>query len=260
MDPPEKKISVGDHYSYDCASYRNLDAKEVDPPMPPPQPLHGATLMPSQTFIDIGALAQSAPSLYVTAAPTRSASMKIAMEKMRNTLGRWSLIVRETTKAAEDLSRNVWQHLNIGSSITEAAMGWIAQSTKVIAEGGYDKIFRQTFENFPEEQLKQSFVCYLSTSAGPVMGTMYISTAKVAFCSDNPLSYKAGNQTEWSYYKVVIPLHQLRAAKPSSNQTNSAEKYIQIVSVDNHEFWFMGFLSYENALRSLEEAVQDLQA
>lgn len=89
-----------------------------------------------------------------------------------------------------------------GPSLTEAAMGMIAQGTKVIAEGGYEKIFRQTFETLPEEHLKKSYACYLSTSAGPVMGILYLSSAKLAFCSDNPLSCKSEDKTEWSYYKV----------------------------------------------------------
>jgi hypothetical protein len=89
-----------------------------------------------------------------------------------------------------------------GPSFADAAVGRIAQGTKVLAEGGYEKIFRQTFETVPEEQLVKTFACYLSTSAGPVMGVLYLSTAKLAFCSDNPLSYKIGEQTEWSYYKV----------------------------------------------------------
>ena len=89
-------------------------------------------------------------------------------------------------------------------SFAEAAMGRIAQGTKVLAEGGYEKIFLRTFETVPEEQLQNSYACYLSTSAGPVMGVLYVSTAKLAYCSDNPLSYKSDNQTEWSYYKVHI--------------------------------------------------------
>lgn len=90
-------------------------------------------------------------------------------------------------------------------SITEAAVGRIAQGTKVLAEGGHDKIFRQAFSAPPDEQLRKSYACYLSTSAGPVMGILYLSTARVAFCSDNPLSYEAagGDATEWSYYKVI---------------------------------------------------------
>ncbi|VAI72064.1 unnamed protein product [Triticum turgidum subsp. durum] len=147
------------------------------------------------------------------------------------------------------------QTVKTGPSFTEAAMGRLAQGTKVLAEGGYEKIFKQTFEILPDEQLKMSYACYLSTSAGPVMGVMYISTAKIAFCSDNPLSYKAGNKTEWSYYKVVIPLHQLRTANPSVSKVNPAEKYIQVVSVEGHEFWFMGFLMYDKAVSSLQEAL-----
>ncbi|KAJ8551642.1 hypothetical protein K7X08_021657 [Anisodus acutangulus] len=86
-------------------------------------------------------------------------------------------------------------------SIADAALGRIVQGTKVLSEGGYDKIFRQTFEADLEEQLQNSFACYLSISAGPVMEVLYLSTAKLAFCSDNPLSYKTEDKTEWSYYK-----------------------------------------------------------
>ncbi|KAK4373615.1 hypothetical protein RND71_008999 [Anisodus tanguticus] len=178
------------------------------------------------------------------------------------------------------LAQSVKLKVKTGPSLADAALGRIAQGTKVLAEGGYDKIFRQTFETVPEEQLQNSFACYLSTSAGPVMGVLYVSTAKLAFCSDNPLSYKAEDKTEWSYYKdavltrrwkhkgftccfaavnsneVVIPLHQLKAINSSSSRTNPSEKYVQTISVDNHEFWFMGFLNYTGAVNSLQEALQ----
>lgn len=86
--------------------------------------------------------------------------------------------------------------------MADAAVGRIAQGTKILTEGGYEKVFRQTFETVPEEKLLKAYACYLSTSAGPVMGLLYLSSAKIAFCSDNPLSYKVGDQTQWSYYKV----------------------------------------------------------
>lgn len=91
-----------------------------------------------------------------------------------------------------------------GPSVVDAAMGRIAQGTKVLAEGGYEKIFQQTFDTVPGENLQNSFACYLSTSAGPVMGMLYLSTAKLAFCSDSPLSYKVNDKTEWSFYKVFV--------------------------------------------------------
>ncbi|OWM66216.1 GLABRA2 expression modulator-like [Punica granatum] len=196
---------------------------------------------------------------YITSAPAGnedSFSIKESMETVKNVLGRWGRKVAEATRKAEDLAGNTWQHLKTGPSFADAAMGRIAQGTKILAEGGYEKIFRQTFETVPEEQLLNSYACYLSTSAGPVMGILYVSTAKLAFCSDNPLSYKSGGQTEWSYYKVVIPLHQLKAVNPSSSRANPSEKYIQVISIDNHEFWFMGFLNYDSAASCLQDALQ----
>lgn len=94
-----------------------------------------------------------------------------------------------------------------GPSLADAAVGRIAQGTKVLAEGGYEKIFQQNFETVPGEQLQKTYACYLSTSAGPVMGILYLSTSKLAFCSDSPLSYKTGDQTEWSYYKVDLSFY-----------------------------------------------------
>ncbi|MBA0714623.1 hypothetical protein Golax_013587 [Gossypium laxum] len=178
------------------------------------------------------------------------------MDTVKDVLGRWGRKVGEATRKAEDLAGNTWQHLKTSPSLAEAAMGRIAQGTKVLAEGGYEKIFRHTFVTDPEEQLGNSFVCYLSTSAGPVMGILYVSTAKLAYCSDTPLPYKNGTQTEWSYYKVVIPLHQLKAVNPSTSRLNCAEKYIQVITVDSHEFWFMGFLNYDGAVTCLKEALQ----
>ncbi|KAI4325678.1 hypothetical protein MLD38_031056 [Melastoma candidum] len=174
---------------------------------------------------------------------------------VKDTLWRWGKKAGEATRKAEDLAGNTWQHLKTSPSLAEAAMGRIAHGTKVLAEGGYDKIFHQTFEVAPDERLETSYVCYLSTSAGPVMGILYVSTAKVAFCSDNPLSYKSNGQTEWSYYKIVIPLHQLKAVVTSTSSSNTAEKYIQVVSVDDHEFWFMGFLNYFGAVQSLQNCL-----
>ncbi|KAB1998398.1 hypothetical protein ES319_D12G086100v1 [Gossypium barbadense] len=196
---------------------------------------------------------------YVTDAPALESSLtsfKETMDTLRDVLGRWTKKVGEATRKAEDLAGNTWQHLRTSPSFAEAAMGIIAQGTKVLAEGGYEKIFRQTFETVPEEQLENSFACYLSTSAGPVMGVLYVSTAKLAYCSDSRLAYKTGSHTEWNYYKVVIPLHQLKSVNPSTSRVNHSEKYIQVISLDSHEFWFMGFLYYDAAVKCLQDVLQ----
>ncbi|PKA59494.1 GEM-like protein 1 [Apostasia shenzhenica] len=257
--------------SSDYAPYPKIDPVDLEPPPQPSQnPAHkpvsfsadlGSEPPQSQPRVAAGHEATSMPAEsnpYVTPSPISSSS-KNTMESVKDLLGKWGKKLGETAKKTEDLAGNVWQHLKTGPSLADTAMGRIAQGTKVIAEGGYEKIFRQTFDTFPEEQLKKSYACYLSTSAGPVMGTLYLSTAKLAFCSDNPLSYKVGDQTEWSYYKVVIPLNQLRSINPSTSNVNPAEKYIQTVSIDSHEFWFMGFVHYDNAVKHLQEALQGPQ-
>lgn len=236
-------------HSADYAPYPTLDPNDVAPaPEVPRAPISGvaATSMPSESNPYVAPAPASAPQ----------SSVKNTMESVKDVLGRWGKKAAEATKKAEDLAGNMWQHLKTGPSFADAAVSRIAQGTKVLAEGGYEKIFRATFETVPEEQLLKSFACYLSTSAGPVMGTLYLSTAKLAFCSDNPLSYKTGDETEWSYYKVVIPLHQLKAVNPSTSRVNTAEKYMQVISIDNHEFWFMGFVQYDSAVKNLQGAVQ----
>lgn len=214
---------------------------------PPYAPIYGsaATSMPTES------------NPYVTPEPaqTPASLVKNKMDSVKDALGKWGKKAAETTKKAEDLAGNMWQHFKTSPSLADAAMGRIAHGTKVLAEGGYEKVFRQTFETVPEEKLLKSYACYLSTSAGPVMGVLYLSTAKLAFCSDNPLSYKVGDLTEYSYYKVVLPVDQLKAVNPSISKINPAEKYIQVISVDNHEFWFMGFVNYDNAVKSLQGAL-----
>ncbi|KAJ7953539.1 GLABRA2 expression modulator-like [Quillaja saponaria] len=205
---------------------------------------------------DVPSSHESNPYVTSSPMPESSFSVKNTMGTVRNVLGRWRKNVVEATRKADDLAGNTWQHLKTSPSFAEAAMGRIAQGTKVLAEGGYEKIFRQTFETVPDEQLQNSYACYLSTSAGPVMGVLYVTTEKLAFCSDSPISYKTGSETEWSYYKVVIPLHQLKAVNPSISRINSAEKYIQLISDDGYEFWLMGFLNYDGAVKSLQETLE----
>ncbi|KAG6775978.1 hypothetical protein POTOM_019480 [Populus tomentosa] len=117
---------------------------------------------------------------YVSPAPVAPSSSKNKMEAVKDVLGKWGKKAAEATKKAEDLAGNMWQHycgnwllilrdindVKTGPSFADAAVGRIAQGTKVLAEGGYEKIFRQTFETVPEEQLVKTFACYLSTSAG----------------------------------------------------------------------------------------------
>ncbi|PNX92173.1 gem-like protein 1-like [Trifolium pratense] len=198
VQPTNTKPEDSASHTADYAPYPKLDPNDV---VPPPQP--AAATQSRATDAATTMPAESNP--YVSPAPVSApTSAKNTLDSVKDVLGKWGKKAAEATKKAEDLAGNMWQHLKTGPSFADAVVGRIAQGTKVLAEGGYEKIFRQSFETVPEEQLLKTYACYLSTSAGPVMGVLYLSTAKLAFCSDNPLSYQTGDQTQWSYYKTDL--------------------------------------------------------
>lgn len=236
MDPkPDASAAAEEH-----AAYPRLSPEDIEPPPPPVVPPAGA-------------------NPYVLSAPSPNPPAKGARENLREMFGMVGKRFNEAARKTEGIAGDVWQHLKTGPSITDTAMGRIAQISKVISEGGYDKIFQQTFECSPDEKLKKAYVCYLSTSHGPIMGVLYLSTVKIAFGSDSPVKYVTeDNKTQSSFYKVVLPLPHLRSVTPTASQQNPAERYIQVVSVDNHEFWFMGFVNYDSAVKNLQEAVRSV--
>ncbi|PNX76689.1 gem-like protein 5-like, partial [Trifolium pratense] len=143
-----------------------------------------------------------------------------------------------------------------GPSVSSAAMGKMNLTVKAISEGGFESLYKQIFTTYPNEKLKKTFACYLSTTTGPVAGTLYLSNIHIAFCSDRPLSFTApSGQETWSYYKVMVPLGKIGTVNPVIMRENQSEKYIQIVTVDGHDFWFMGFVNYDKAVKNLSEGV-----
>jgi hypothetical protein len=160
-------------------------------------------------------------------------------------------------KKAEALSATIWTHLKVGNSVTDSAWGRLSHGTRLLTEGGFKGVYKQTFSGFaPNEQLRKTYACYLSTSTGPVGGTLYITNQKFAFCSDRPLPYAPiSGQQAWSYYKVILPLEKVREVLPAHNQNKPSEKYIQVVTIDGHEFWFMGLVNYDKGLKNMQEAV-----
>ncbi|CAK9324832.1 unnamed protein product [Citrullus colocynthis] len=157
---------------------------------------------------------------------------------------------------AESIARNIWHNLRTGPSMSEAAWGKLNLTAKAITEGGFESLFKQSFATEVNEKLMKSFACYLSTATGPVAGTLYLSTARVGFCSDRPLYFTApSGQPSWSYYKVMIPLSHIAAVNPVTMPGNPSARYLQIATVDGHEFWFMGFVNFEKATHHLLNAV-----
>lgn len=55
--------------------------------------------------------------------------------------------------------------------------------------------------------------------------------------------------------QVLIPIVKIKEANESENVDKPAQKYIEIVTEDGFEFWFMGFVRYEKAFMNLQKAI-----
>ncbi|KAG6396841.1 hypothetical protein SASPL_142998 [Salvia splendens] len=55
--------------------------------------------------------------------------------------------------------------------------------------------------------------------------------------------------------QVIIPLAKIKRAVESENVKNPRQKYVEIVTEDNFEFWFMGFLNHQRTLTHLQQAI-----
>ncbi|XP_049392357.1 putative GEM-like protein 8 [Solanum stenotomum] len=148
------------------------------------------------------------------------------------------------------------KQLSLSPKLTETVKGKLSLGAKILQVGGLEKIFKQKFSVRDDEKLLKVFQCNLSTTAGPIAGLLFISTDKIAFCSKR--SIKLSSPTGKSLrirYKVSIPISKINKAKECENMEKPSQKYVQLVTEDDYEFWFMGFFNNQKTLRYLQQAI-----
>uniref|UniRef100_A0A3Q7IRJ4 GRAM domain-containing protein n=1 Tax=Solanum lycopersicum TaxID=4081 RepID=A0A3Q7IRJ4_SOLLC len=144
----------------------------------------------------------------------------------------------------------------LAQGIREHVKGKLSLGAKILQLGGLEKIFRQKFSVRDDEKLLNVCQCYLSTTAGPIAGLLFISTDKIAFCSERSIKFLSPTgKLLRMYYKVSIPISKTMKAKESENREKPSQKYIQVITEDDFEFWFMGFLNHQKTLRYLHHAI-----
>ncbi|XP_064984234.1 GEM-like protein 7 [Musa acuminata AAA Group] len=163
-------------------------------------------------------------------------------------------------KKADSYMKGIKYHGNLGPKISETVKGKLSLGAKILQAGGVERVFRQNFSVAKGEKLLKAFQCYLSTTAGPIAGLLFISTDKIAFRSDRSLRITSpkGNLARVPY-KVLIPVGRVKRASLRENSDKPHQKYIQIVTGDDFEFWFMGFLCYQRSLKYLRRAISRSQ-
>ncbi|ESW14745.1 hypothetical protein PHAVU_007G014000 [Phaseolus vulgaris] len=152
--------------------------------------------------------------------------------------------------------QRVRDHVRLGPKITDTVKGKLSMGARILQVGGVEKVFMQLFSVGEGEKLLKASQCYLSTTSGPIAGLLFISTDKVAFCSDRSIKVSSPNGEDTRvHYKVSIPLKKIKSVNKSQNVEKPSQKYIEIVTVDDFDFWFMGFFHYQKALKCLQQAV-----
>ncbi|KAG6601067.1 GEM-like protein 4, partial [Cucurbita argyrosperma subsp. sororia] len=150
----------------------------------------------------------------------------------------------------------VFERVKLSPNITENLKGKLWSGARLVQFGGNEKIFQKMFNLRQGEKLQSCSRCYLSTTAGPVAGLLFISTHVVAFCSDRPIVISSSEgELGRLNYKVMIPLKKMKRVNQIEHINNPSKKYIQVVTVDDFDFWFMGFLNYEKAFKFLQKKV-----
>ncbi|XP_057444532.1 putative GEM-like protein 8 [Lotus japonicus] len=159
-------------------------------------------------------------------------------------------------KNDSSLAYRIHEHIKLGPKLSETLKGKLSLGARIIQEGGRENIFKHVFGMQEEEKLLKASQCYLYTTAGPIAGILFISTKEAAFCSEMPTSFcsEAGEIVK-APYKVLIPIEKIKEVNESMNVNKLEQKYIEIVTKDGSEFWFMGFLRNEKAPRNLKRAV-----
>lgn len=94
--------------------------------------------------------------------------------------------------------------MRLGSKITETVKGKLSLGTKILQEGGVEKTFKQLFVVSEDEKLLKVSQSYLSTTAGPLAGLLFISNQKLAFCSERSIKFSSPNgKSVRVHYKVT---------------------------------------------------------
>ncbi|KAK6931770.1 GRAM domain [Dillenia turbinata] len=148
--------------------------------------------------------------------------------------------------------------VKLAPKISETVKGKLSLGAKILQRGGVEKVFKETFSGGVQgERLMKASQCCLFTTAGPIAGLLFISSHRIAFCSHKSIKITSpdGQLLHRFHYKVMIPIRKINRAYQSVNVAKPSQKYIQVATVDDYEFWFTGFLNCRKTFNYLQDAI-----
>ncbi|KAB1213168.1 putative GEM-like protein 8 [Morella rubra] len=95
------------------------------------------------------------------------------------------------------------EHIKLGPKFSDSVKGKLRLGARIVQEGGRENIFRKIFGTREGERMLKASQCYLSTTAGPIAGLLFISNERVAFCSERSITIQSSSgQLIRTPYKV----------------------------------------------------------
>ena len=83
--------------------------------------------------------------------------------------------------------------VRLGPKFSETVKGKLSLGARILQVGGVKRVFKQIFGVGEGEKLLKASQCYLSTTGGPIAGLLFISSQRIAFCSDRSIKFSSPN-------------------------------------------------------------------
>ncbi|XP_076883613.1 GEM-like protein 7 [Bidens hawaiensis] len=165
----------------------------------------------------------------------------------------YTLPTSSKTNAAgskDSLAVSAKNRVSLGPKLIQIVKHKLSYSAKILPLGRKETVFSKNFNTTDCENLLHTAQCSIYTTAGAIPGILFVSTERVGFCSTRSLkTYSAAGEVLKFRYKVSIPLKKIKGVEESMN------KYVELVTVDDFSFWFLGFPNSNKSLRYLLQAI-----
>ncbi|KAL6332578.1 hypothetical protein AAG906_008999 [Vitis piasezkii] len=101
--------------------------------------------------------------------------------------------INKNRKKADNFVDGVREHVRLGPKFSETVKGKLSLGARILQVGGVKRVFKQIFVVGEGEKLLKASQCYLSTTGGPIAGLLFISSQRIAFCSDRSIKFSSPN-------------------------------------------------------------------
>uniref|UniRef100_A0A7N0UG27 GRAM domain-containing protein n=1 Tax=Kalanchoe fedtschenkoi TaxID=63787 RepID=A0A7N0UG27_KALFE len=162
--------------------------------------------------------------------------------------------LQESPTCATPNKDSLCKQLKSRSPIVEALKRKLSLGARVLQFGSTKRVFKKVFGCREGEKIGKMFRCCLSTTAGPIQGMLFLSNENLSFCSNRLIKIPSASvqgEVVRIRYKVTIPLQRITTINERENDEKPLEKYIQVVTSDNFDFWFMRFFNHHKTYKHL---------